>query len=238
MISTQRVEGINAIIKKYTTKAEYRDWIESLPHVNTSTSASQRIFLHIIEELKKYLTSELYFIQKAQLDISLEYNASLIPPEEYNNIAVDTEQEKQENNSSNPDDQVDVAQISLKSLINKVDWENILEIWRVTYITHNPNSTLIFQQAQFNISLIKKRWFKSEIHDNSENLVQNQAFMDIQTRHLYSDLFGIGRKIAQVATEKKRFDVLDVLNNILEELYDTDEGADELNSNRILNPHM
>ena len=109
MISTQRVEGINAIIKKYvnsqcslidffqgiqsflhnqTTKAEYRDWIESLPHVNTSTSASQRIFPRIIEELKKYLTSELYFIQKAQLDISLEYNASLIPPEEYNNIAV------------------------------------------------------------------------------------------------------------------------------------------------------
>ncbi|RIA90172.1 hypothetical protein C1645_738050 [Glomus cerebriforme] len=127
-----------------------------------------------------------------------EYNASLIPPEEYNNIAVDTEQDKQENNSSNPDDQVDVAQISLKSLINKVDWKNILEIWCVTYITHNPNST----------------------------------------PHFVIILLDQGCKIAQVATEKKRFDVLDVLNNILEELYDTDEGADELNSNRILNPHM
>lgn len=109
MMSTQRVEGINAIIKKYinsqsnlvdffqgiqsflhnqTTKAEYRDWIESLPHINTSTSASQRIFPHIIKELNKYLTSELYFIQKAQLDVSLEYNATLILPEEYNNIMV------------------------------------------------------------------------------------------------------------------------------------------------------
>ncbi|RIA82919.1 hypothetical protein C1645_834604 [Glomus cerebriforme] len=257
-----------------TTKAEYRDWIESLPHVNTSTSASQQIFSRIIEELKKYLTSELYFIQKAQLDISLEYNASLIPLEEYNNIAMDTEQEKQENNSSNPDDQVDVAQISLKSLINKVDWENILEIWHVTYITHNPNSTphfviILLDQGHICtcLMILNCGLFKSEIHDNSENLVQNQAFMDvngnflnvirstildllrnedsnddinmkIQTRHLYSDLFGIGRKIAQVATEKKRFNVLDVLNNILEELYDTDEGADELNSNRILNPHM
>lgn len=62
MTSTQRVEGINGIIKKYvnsksslteffqgfqeflcnqTAKAEYRDWIESLPHINVlATSAS------------------------------------------------------------------------------------------------------------------------------------------------------------------------------------------------------
>ncbi|CAB4475582.1 unnamed protein product [Rhizophagus irregularis] len=107
MMSTQRVEGINAIIKKYinsqsslvdffqgiqsflhnqATKAEYRDWIESLPHINILTSASQQIFLHIIKELKKYFTSELYFIQKVQLDVSLEYNATLFLPEEYNSI--------------------------------------------------------------------------------------------------------------------------------------------------------
>src|SRR2546423_850932 len=53
-----------------------------------STSVSQRIFSHIIKELKKWLTSELYFIQKAQLDINLEYNATLILPEEYENIMV------------------------------------------------------------------------------------------------------------------------------------------------------
>ena len=105
MTSTQRVEGINGIIKKYvnsksslteffqgiqeflcnqTAKAEYRDWIESLPHINMlATSASERIFPHIIKELKKYLTMEMYFIQKAQLDISLEYNATLVPLENY-----------------------------------------------------------------------------------------------------------------------------------------------------------
>ena len=80
--------GIQAFFHNQTTKAEYRDWIESLPHLNTSTSASQRIFPHVIKELKKYLTSELYFIQKAQLDISLEYNATLISPEECENIIV------------------------------------------------------------------------------------------------------------------------------------------------------
>ena len=104
MTSTQRVEGINGIIKKYvnskssliecfqsiqeflcnqTAKAEYRNWIESLPHTNISTTSSERIFPHVIKELKKYLTMEMYFIQKAQLDISLEYNATLIPPEDY-----------------------------------------------------------------------------------------------------------------------------------------------------------
>ena len=153
----------------------------------------------------------------------------------------------------------------MKSLINQVNWEDILEIWRVTYITHNSNSTPHFviilfdrshictclmilnrglvcrhffqvmirsQQAQFSIFLIKRRWFKLEIYNDSENFVQKQAFMDvngnlsyatqsstilnvlrnedpiddinlkIQARHLYSNLFGIGRKIAQIATEK------------------------------------
>ena len=105
MTSTQRVEGINSIIKKYInlqnnlveffqgiqaflqnqiSKAEYRDWVESLPQTNLSaTSASERIFPCIIKELKKYLTMEMYFIQKAQLDMSLEYNAMLILPEQY-----------------------------------------------------------------------------------------------------------------------------------------------------------
>ncbi|CAB4425554.1 unnamed protein product [Rhizophagus irregularis] len=278
MMSTQRVEGINAIIKKYinsqsslvdffqgiqsflhnqATKAEYRDWIESLPHINISTSASQRIFPHIIKELKKYLTSELYFIQKAQLDVSLEYNATLILPEEYNSI-VDAEIENNENIDSNVDDiQVDTAQISLKSLINQVNLEDILEIWHVTYLTHRSNSTPHFKHGNaFNDS------------ENSSNLnVQKHAFMDvngnlshidsstildvlrgedsmddinmkIQARNLYSNLFGMGRKIAQIATEKRRFDVLDVLNQVLDELYDTDESIDESDSRKILNPHM
>ena len=61
MTSTQHVKGINGIIKKYinsksslteffegiqeflcnqTAKAEYRDWIESLPHTNISKTSS------------------------------------------------------------------------------------------------------------------------------------------------------------------------------------------------------
>ena len=106
MTSTQRVEGINGIIKKYInlqnnlveffqgiraflqnqiSKAEYRDWVESLPQTNilSATSASERIFPCIIKELKKHLTMEMYFIQKAQLDICLEYNAVLISPNDY-----------------------------------------------------------------------------------------------------------------------------------------------------------
>jgi hypothetical protein len=105
MTSTQRVEGINGIIKKYIniqnnlveffqgiqaflqdqlSKAEYRDWVESLPQTNIlATSASERIFPHIVKELKEFLTIEMYFIQKAQLDICLEYNSTLVLTEEY-----------------------------------------------------------------------------------------------------------------------------------------------------------
>ncbi|GBB98119.1 hypothetical protein RclHR1_03140018 [Rhizophagus clarus] len=323
MTSTQRVEGINGIINKYvnsksslvecfqgiqeflcnqTAKAEYRDWIESLPHTNISTTSSERIFPHVIKELKKYLTMEMYFIQKAQLDISLEYNATLIPPEDYEVFEEDFVHEVNDENN-----QDDFAQISLRSLVDKVDRTNIAEIWRITYLTHKSNSSPHFvillcdkshictclmilnrglvcrhffqvmirsKQAQFSIFLIKKRWFKIESENqlgnpetcnNFDN--QNQEFVDINgqssyakestvldelrndsyliddinvkinIRHLYSNLFGLGRKIAQVASEKHRSDILNVFNEILEELYnDTNEIADE--SNKTLNPHI
>ncbi|RIA82113.1 hypothetical protein C1645_835888 [Glomus cerebriforme] len=61
--------------------------------------------------------------------------------------------------------------------------------------------------------------------------------MKIETRHLYGNLFGIGRKIAQIATEKRRFDILEILNQVLEELCDdTNEIINE--SNKVLNPHI
>ena len=65
----------------------------------------------------------------------------------------------------------------------------------------------------------------------------NDVNMKIEVRHLYSDLFGLGRKIAQIATEKRRFDILEILNQVLEGLYDdTNEIINE--SNQILNPHI
>lgn len=61
--------------------------------------------------------------------------------------------------------------------------------------------------------------------------------MKIEARLLYGNLFGIGRKIAQIATEKRRFDILEVLNQVLGELCDdTNEIVNE--SNRILNPNI
>ena len=190
----------------------------------------------------------------------------------------------------------------MKSLISKVNRANIVEIWRVTYLTHKSNSTPHFvillhdgshictclmilnrglicrhffqvmirsQQAKFSIFLIKRRWFKLEVANNLETNYngfnsQEQTFMDIngqlslmnsstilgtlredskditdvnmriEVRHLYSDLFGLGRKIAQIATEKRRFDVLEIFNQVLEELYDDTNEE----SNKILNPYI
>ncbi|PKK65058.1 hypothetical protein RhiirC2_786681 [Rhizophagus irregularis] len=84
---------------------------------------------------------EIYSIQKAQLDICLEYNAMLILMEEYEAFE---KNDVQETDNLNIDDQVDFAQISLKSLIGKVNRTNIVEIWRITYLTHKQNSTSHF----------------------------------------------------------------------------------------------
>ncbi|CAG8580299.1 19576_t:CDS:2 [Dentiscutata erythropus] len=139
-------------------------------------------------------------------------------------ICTDIEQE----NSQDINDQADRAQISLKSLV----------MIRST-------------ETQFNISLIRKRWFKLENqsdNDNSEaksslicveqvfmningnfsyidisqsltvlDILRNKGSMDdinlkITACYLYSDLFELGCKIAQVATEKQQFDVLEVFN--------------------------
>ena len=52
-----------------------------------------------------------------------------------------------------------------------------------------------------------------------------------------SDLFGLGRKIVQITMEKRWFNILDILDQILEELYDTNENTNE-SSSRIINPHL
>jgi len=59
----------------------------------------------------------------------------------------------------------------------------------------------------------------------------------IEACHLYGNLFGIEHKIAQIATEKCQFDILEILNQVLGELCDdTNEIVNE--SNKILNPHI
>ncbi|CAG8436122.1 10654_t:CDS:2 [Funneliformis caledonium] len=45
-------------------------------------------------------------------------------------------------------------------------------------------------------------------------------------------------KIAKIATEKQRFDFLDILDQILEELYNTNENTNKLSYSRIINPHL
>ena len=103
MSSTQRVESINAVIHKYVNshstlvecfngiqnmlsselqKAEYRDYLGSLPFTIGSSSAV-RVFPKITELLKSMLTDEIFRIQKAQIDVCFEYFSKLIPSEQY-----------------------------------------------------------------------------------------------------------------------------------------------------------
>ncbi|RIB09947.1 hypothetical protein C2G38_2146300 [Gigaspora rosea] len=76
--------------------------------------------------------------------------------------------------------------------------------------------------------------FREDLEDKT-----NDVNKKIEKRHLYSNLFGLGRKIAQIATEKRRYDVLDTFNQVLDELYDdTNEETSESASKKILNPHV
>ena len=125
-------------------------------------------------------------------------------------------------------------------------------------------SIFLIKKRWFKLEVNENQLSNSKIYNNSN--AQEQGFIDIDgqsskestildglrddlyfiddinakinARHLYSDLFGLGRKIAQVATEKRRLDILNVFNQILEELYhDTNENSTN-KSNQILNPHI
>ncbi|RIA87509.1 hypothetical protein C1645_827673 [Glomus cerebriforme] len=177
----------------------------------------------IIKKAKGISYNGNIFYIKAQLDICLEYNSILIPMEEYE--AFEEDDVAQETNILNIDDQVDFAQISLKSLIGKV-------------MIHSQQAK--FKQALMDIngelSLMHSLTILSTLREDL-NDTTNDINMKIETRHLYGNLFGIGHKIAQMATEKRRFDILEILNQVLEELCDdTNEIINE--SNQVLNPHI
>ncbi|RIB04629.1 hypothetical protein C2G38_2048284 [Gigaspora rosea] len=123
---------------------------------------------------------EIYLIQKAQLDIGLEYNVALILPEQYESF-----NEKRWF-------KLEVNQINAKLDIEYSDNFNcqeqeFIEITRQhSYITQ-PSTILSI--------------FKEDLED-----MTNDINKKIEKRHLYSNLFGLGHKIAQIATEKRRYD--------------------------------
>ena len=156
MSSTQRVESINAIIHKFVNshstlmecfnniqnllaaelqKAEYRDYLANLPFSITSSSAV-RIFLNLVEKLKEILTDEVFHIQKAQIDICFEYSSSIVPSDRYFNCNNTEESDP----SDCLEDAIDKCQIALNYLINRINIDNIVEIWEVKHMTTNTKS--------------------------------------------------------------------------------------------------
>ncbi|KAF0557667.1 protein far1-related sequence 5-like isoform x2 [Gigaspora margarita] len=192
------------------------------------------VTLDKIKELwEKHLSAQIYLIQKAQLDIDLEYNIALILPEQYEGFNEDFIYE----NNPISNDYADFAQISLESIIYKsINKTKIIEVCQVTYLTHNskssPHFVILFHNKShictclmiLNCGLILRivitrakfiditsqhsyitqlstilSIFREDLEDTT-----NSVNKKIEKRHLYSDLFGLGRKIAQIATEKQR----------------------------------
>ncbi|GET66723.1 hypothetical protein GLOIN_2v1885686 [Rhizophagus irregularis DAOM 181602=DAOM 197198] len=152
-----------------------------------------------------------------------------------------------ENSDSNIDYQVNIAQISLKLLINQVDWEDIMEIWHITYLIYRSNSTPHFVILLCDYGYIcnclmilncELRWFKLEIYGNtfndSENFSNLNAFMNVNGNLLHVQL----PTILDVLREENSIDNINMKIQVLEELYDTDKSIDESDLRKILNPHV
>jgi hypothetical protein len=113
--------------------------------------------------------------------------------------------------------------------------------WFKLEVTNNDCNDYNSQEQAFmdingETSLIHLLTILSTLRKYLKDTNINNINMKIESRHLYGNLFGIGRKITQITTEKCRFDILKVLNQVLGELYDdTNEIINE--SNRILNPY-
>ncbi|CAB4379092.1 unnamed protein product [Rhizophagus irregularis] len=197
--------------------AALKTFLPFIKHVHCIFHIRQNLDRHIQRSLGKHYNSFLsQFYSKAQLDICLEYNAMLILMEEYEAFE---KNDVQETDNLNIDDQVDFAQISLKSLIGKVNRTNIVEIWRITYLTHKQNSTSHFvillhdekvtnnletnynsqEQAFMDIngelSLMNPLTILSTLREDLGDSITNDINIKIEARHLYGNLFGIGQEL-------------------------------------------
>ncbi|CAG8780775.1 10018_t:CDS:2, partial [Gigaspora margarita] len=180
MTSTQCVEGINGIIKKY---------VNSKSSLVEFFRASEQIFPHIIEKLKKYLITEIYLIQKAQLDIGLEYNVALILLEQYESFNEDFIYE----NDPNSDDYADFAQISLESIIKQ---EFIDITGQHSYITQLSTILSIFREDleemtnDVNKKIEKRHLYNTfnqvldELYDNTNEETSESASKKILNPHV------------------------------------------------------
>ncbi|CAG8806079.1 26595_t:CDS:2, partial [Gigaspora margarita] len=157
MSSTKRVESINAIVHQRVNshstlmeffnsmqdmlaselqKSKYRDYLDSLPF-NIISSSANRVFPRLVESLKSVLTDRMFEIQKAQIDVCFEYYSSIVSSNLYSLCdRLDTD-----DFSVCLEDTVDMSQVALKSVIERVDLVHIKEVWEVRHMSTNSTST-------------------------------------------------------------------------------------------------
>ncbi|CAG8780890.1 41382_t:CDS:2, partial [Gigaspora margarita] len=121
-------------------------------------------------EIEKYLTSESAFAQNTQIFQSVLYQVSLV--ETSNNLV--SPPKAHEYSEGYLEDEYDALQASLETIIEMVNHENILEIWRVSsfdqhihsypyYVIILADNTHICRNAKFDIKLIPSCWYSNPI---------------------------------------------------------------------------
>ena len=167
--STQRVESINGIIKKlvdrgtllkelvtaiereFDKESQYtriNDYYGSNPSVGLPS-----IYKTIFKELDSVLQANLLpiplSIQRAQMNQSLLYQANLISIDQ-----VKDDEGNSNNILENPHDILehshDIPQIRLRDLLNGISYNDIIELWKVSYIgskTAKPHYVIILEDS-------------------------------------------------------------------------------------------
>ncbi|CAG8785822.1 17315_t:CDS:2, partial [Gigaspora margarita] len=107
-----------------------------------------------MNEIEKYLTSESAFAQNTQISQSVLYQAFLV--ETSNNLVLLPK--AHEYSKRYLEDEYDALQASLKTIIEIVNYENILEIWRTFF-----NVFKILSNAKFDIKLIPRHWYSNSM---------------------------------------------------------------------------
>ncbi|CAG8548192.1 6837_t:CDS:2, partial [Dentiscutata heterogama] len=210
--STQRVEVMNRLIKdgiRYTLSLRsLHEHIQNLldNEAHQMLSVVESLFLQVSNILKLYLTPYILAIQLQQIAGSLLYRARLRPMEDIlelqENLQLDYDSGFLEN-------QLDRPQNSIIALIKDINLSDIIEIWKLIYLSSQdirledlqPQSIKIstmFQQTATNIA-VPDFYIIEKIRDTNIYIIKNQQVANKKAR--YANGFGRMKKALIIALE-------------------------------------
>ncbi|RHZ55116.1 hypothetical protein Glove_420g13 [Diversispora epigaea] len=195
------LSGIESTSKQVTTS-------------NTVSTVGQDLFPEIIKVFNKYLTEPINNIIKTEISQCLFVNANLIKPSDKE---LNSEQENLQKMSDGfIKDQYDARFITLQAMIEEVEKDKVLEIWKVVDIRNGVSSqeSIIFNH-------------KRDAHDNKsmdKGILSTRKPVTISTtiptlkkavrkRNLYGQIWGLARTATLLAITLEELNIHEMSTN-------------------------